>query len=53
MILKKVRNIIGLVQKKKNLRILDLKNNADKIIIAQKRGQSTYLLSKNPEVRFE
>ena len=36
----------------KNLFILDLENNPDRIIIAQKRGQPIYLLSKDPEVRL-
>lgn len=32
--------------------VLDLENNANKIIIIQKRGQLIYLLSKNWEVRL-
>lgn len=37
-ILKKAGNIIGFVQKKKNFFVLDLENNANKIMIAQLRG---------------
>lgn len=51
-ILKKAGNIIGLVQRKKNLFVLDLKNNANRIIIAQKRSRPTYLLSKDLEMRL-
>lgn len=52
MILKKAENIIGLIQRKKNLFVLDLENNADRIMIAQKRAQPAYLLSKDPKVRL-
>lgn len=52
MILKKTGNIIGLIQRKKNFFVLDLENNADRIMIIQERGQLIYLLSKNPEIRL-
>lgn len=38
MILKKAKNIIGLAQQKKNLYILDIKDNINKIMITQRRG---------------
>ena len=38
MILEKAENIIGLAQKKKNLFVLDLETNADKIMITQKKS---------------
>ena len=52
MILKKVGNIIGSVQKKKNLFVLNLENNAIRIIIAQRRGQPTHLLRRDSKVRL-
>lgn len=51
MILKKTKNIINLIQRKKDF-FLNLKNNANKIIIIQKRGQPTYLLGKDLELRL-
>lgn len=50
-ILKKAGNIIGLAQKKKNLFILNLENSANRIMIAQRRGQPTYLFSNNRKLR--
>lgn len=38
-ILKKARNIICLVQRKKNLFVLDLENNTDRIMIIQRRSR--------------
>ena len=52
MILKKAGNIIGLMQRKKNIFVLDLKNTANRIMIAQEKGRPIHLLSKNPEVRL-
>lgn len=51
-ILNKAEEIIKSAKKKNNLFILDLKNNANMIMIAQKKGQPTYLLSKNIEMRL-
>lgn len=52
MILKKAGNIISSVQRNKNLFVFDLENNVDKIMITHGRGQSTYLLSKDPKMRL-
>lgn len=52
MILKKAKNIIGLAQTKKNLFDLNLKNNVNRMMITQKRGQPTYQLNKNPKLKL-
>lgn len=52
MILKKTKNIIGSAQKKKNFFVLNFENNAGGIMIVQRRGQPTYLLNKDPEIRL-
>lgn len=52
MILKKIGNINGSVDQKKNLFILDIEDNAVKIMITQEKGKPIYLLSKDPEMRL-
>lgn len=52
MILKQGVSTIGSAQRHKNLFILDMKLDADRVLMIKGRGRPTYLLSKDPQVRL-